>query len=223
MLVAGIDEAGRGPCIGPMVLAVACIEKKFEDQLKEIGVKDSKLLSPKQRKECLKKLKPLVKEFNSVHIAPEEIDRLRDRKSLNEIEAMRIGFLLNNLKEKPEVVYVDAPDIIEENFAKRIKKYISFNCIIKAEHKADFNYPIVGAASIIAKVERDREIEKLAKEHGDLGSGYSHDEKTISFLKKWMKEKKALPYFSRKSWETSSKISSEVFQKKLLQYCEATK
>lgn len=217
MLIAGIDEAGRGPCLGPMVLAVTTIEKRFEERLLEIGVKDSKMLSPKQRLEQFGQIKIAVNEFATVHIEPQELDALMDWRSLNEIEAMKIGFLLNNLKQKPEIVFVDAPDVIEANFSRRIRKYIDFETTIRSEHKADVNYPIVSSASIIAKVERDKKIEELAKKFGCVGSGYSHDPLTIAFLKKWVQEHKALPPFARKAWGTSKRIEGELFQKKLFQ------
>src|SRR3989338_588062 len=112
MLIAGIDEAGRGPCIGPLVISVACIEKRDEEKLIELGVKDSKLLSARERERQFRELKKILKEFRFVRIEAEEIDSLRDRKSLNEVEAMRVGELLEGLEEKPEVVYVDSPDVI---------------------------------------------------------------------------------------------------------------
>jgi len=198
-----------------MVLAVASIEKKEEERLLEIGVKDSKLLSPKQRLEQFGQILGALKEFATVHIEPNELDALMDWRSLNEIEAMKIGHLLNNLKEKPEIVFVDAPDVIEGNFSKRIRKYIDFDVTLRSEHKADFNYPIVSSASIIAKVERDRRIDELAKEFGCIGSGYPHDPLTIAFVKNWMKTHKELPHFARKAWGTNKRIEAEAFQKKL--------
>ncbi len=215
MLIAGIDEAGRGPVFGPMVLAVCCIRKKDEEKLIDLGVKDSKLLPVKERERQFIEIKKLVNEFSSVHVPAEEIDSLRTRKSLNEIEAMRIGLLLNNLKQKPEIVFVDSPDIIEKNFSKRIKKYLNFDCIIKSEHKADLNYPIVSAASIIAKVERDSEIKKLAEKYGEIGSGYPGDEVTVKFLEEWMKKNNSLPEFARNSWDTSRRVLDKKFQRKL--------
>jgi len=215
MLIAGIDEAGRGPVFGPMVLAVCCIQKKDEEKLIELGVTDSKLLSPKERKRQFTEIKSIVSAFSSVHVSAKEIDVLRNRKSLNEIEAMRIGLLLNNLKEKPEMVFVDSPDSIENNFTLRIRNYLSFDCIIKSEHKADLNYPIVSAASIIAKVERDNEIKKLAEKYGAIGSGYPGDEVTVKFLKNWMEKNNFLPEFARNSWDTSRRALDKKFQKKL--------
>ena len=136
--------------MGPMVIAVTCIKKNDEEKLSQIGVKDSKILSEKERERQFAEIVQVVSEFSFVRIDAAEIDELRDRKSLNEVEAMRIGQLLNGLKTKPDQVYVDSPDPISSNFAKRIRKYINFDPIIKAEHKADVNYLIVGAASISA-------------------------------------------------------------------------
>jgi ribonuclease HII len=217
MLIAGIDEAGRGPVIGPLVLAITSIEKTQEEKLIELGVTDSKLLSIKQRQEFFPKIKKLVKECSFIKISPKEIDTLRDTKSLNEIEAMRIGQLLNQLKTKPDKVYVDSPDIISQNFEKRIRNYLDFECEIVSEHKADLNYPIVSAASIIAKIERDESIKELEKIHGKIGSGYPGDEVTITFLKKWLNKHNSLPDFSRKSWETAKNLENKKFQTKLFE------
>lgn len=216
MIIAGIDEAGRGPCVGPMVLAVACIEKKDEEKLREIGVRDSKLLSPKQREKLFTQIHGIASEIGAIEVSAKEIDTLRDWKSLNEVEAMRIGLLLNALKVKPEIVFVDSPDIIEGNFAERIKKYISFKTIIRAEHKADYNYPIVGAASIVAKVRRDLAIVELEKIYGKIGSGYPHDESTIKFLKNFLQQNNELPEIVRKSWLTTQRIMNERFQQKII-------
>jgi len=215
MIIAGVDEAGRGPAIGPMVLAVACIEKIHEEQLVEIGVKDSKVLTPKERERQRPEIEKTLKEFCFAFVQASEIDDLRIRKSLNEIEAMKIGEMLNKLKNKPEIVYVDAPDIIEENFTRRIRKYLTFKPIIKSEHKADVNYPIVSAASILAKTERDLEIVKLEKVHGKIGTGYPHDPITIEFIHKWVEKNGELPNFARKSWQTNIDIMDKRLQKKL--------
>lgn len=221
MLVAGIDEAGRGPCLGPMVLAIALAHKGDEGRLLEIGVRDSKVLAPIERTRQYKLLRKALLEFGTASIPAEEIDSLRDRKSLNEIEAMRIGQLLNSLKQKPDVVYVDCPDIIERAFAKRIKNYISFDPIIYSEHKADVNYPIVSAASIIAKVERDSAIEELSQKYGFMGTGYPHDEDTISFIRSWIDKNNCLPNFVRKSWLTNQRLLDEKFQAKLGTFAQA--
>src|SRR3989344_3987745 len=152
MIIAGIDEAGRGPCIGPLVMAIASSRKEDEEKLVELGVKDSKLLSPAERERQAPQIKKIVQENYCMHITPEQIDTLRPKKSLNELEAMNAAKLLNALKTKPDVVYVDSPDVVMAEFGKRIEKYLSFKTRIISEHKADLNYPIVSAASVIAKV-----------------------------------------------------------------------
>jgi len=214
MIIAGVDEAGRGPTIGPMVLAVSTIEDS-DAALKKMGVKDSKLLPPETRERLYMELQSRLKEAVSIQISAAEIDELRTRKSLNEIEAMKIGQLLNGLKEKPHLIYVDSPDPLQGFFGKRIRKYLDFETRIIAEHKSDLNYPIVGAASIIAKVERDNAIRALTAEYGEMGSGYSHDAATITFIKNWVAKNKSLPPFARKSWDTSQRLLNAEFQRKL--------
>ena len=191
------------------------ISKEKEPELMEIGVKDSKQLSPRQRNEQFPKIKQALLEFGTCHINPKELDVLMDWKSLNEIEAMKAGFLLNNLKQKPDVVYIDSPDVLQENFGKRIQKYLTFETKLKTEHKADVNYPITSAASILAKVERDAAIQTLALEFGNIGSGYSHDPITRDFLFNFVKQNKTLPPFCRKSWDTSRQALETQLQQKL--------
>jgi ribonuclease HII len=215
MIIAGIDEAGRGPVIGPMVMAITVIEKEKEQVLFDLGVKDSKLLDKRKRTELIDKVKENVLEWNEVKVYPKEMDEYLLRKSLNELEAMKAAQLINSLKKKPDLVLIDSPDLIQARFGERISKYLNKKIKIVTEHKADLNYTIVGAASIIAKVERDKEIEKLCEEFGDIGTGYSHDEKTISFIQKYLKKNNCLPECARKSWNTSERLENERFQKKL--------
>jgi ribonuclease HII len=215
MLVAGVDEAGRGACLGPLTVGVTVFDKRDEEALLDMGIKDSKLLTQEKRLELMPQVQKLAKEWNFSHVFPEELNLLMNRKSLNEIEAMRMGLLLNNLERKPDMIIVDACDPVAESFTRRLKKYISFKTVIKSEHKADLNHPIVGAASIIAKVNRDLEIENLAKEHGELGCGYSHDEKTIAFIEKYLEKHDKLPVFARSHWSTTQRLEQKRFQQKL--------
>lgn len=218
MLIAGVDEAGRGPAIGPMVLAVAVIPSEKEDILHELGARDSKLIPEPERE----RLYPLMKEHLShhatYHLSASEMDALMEHDSLNEIEAMKIGALLNELPVKPDLVYVDSPDPLASNFARRIENYLSYKPKIVAEHKADVNYPIVSAASILAKVERDEVIKSLQKQYdsfGDIGSGYSHDERTISFLKNYLQLHQKLPDCARQKWGTNVRLMDARYQTKL--------
>jgi ribonuclease HII len=201
-----------------MVLAVAVIDPQKEPLLKELGAKDSKLIPEPERDRLYPLMQRELHAYATVHLHAPEMDALMEVESLNEIEAMKIGHLLNGLKEKPELVYVDSPDPLASNFAKRIQQYISFKPRIIAEHKADVNYPIVSAASILAKVERDAEIKKIQsqfQDFGDIGSGYSHDERTISFIESYLKRFNSLPTCARKKWGTNVRLVNARYQTKL--------
>lgn len=215
VLIAGLDEAGRGPCFGPMVMGLAVIEKEEEDVLKEIGATDSKLLTEKQRDSMVEPLKNALHSFELDVIQADQLDDEMAVRSLNEIEAMHGAALLNKLKTKPDIVYVDSPDGYADRFAERMKKYLTFKPTIMAEHKADLNYVIVGAASVLAKVERDRHLEILRKKYGEIGSGYSHDPYTRKFLTEYVQTHKKLPPFARKAWATSKEALAALFQQKL--------
>lgn len=206
ILIAGADEAGRGCVLGPLVICIATVEREKEAQLRKIGVKDSKLLTPKRREHLFGKIKRICKEIAVIKLTASILnDRMR-KHSLNEIEAMEMGRALSSLKYPPEVVYVDAPDSVEEMFHARLRKYYKGDAELVCEHKADLNYPIVSAASILAKVERDAVIEQIKKEFScDFGSGYSSDERTIEFLKNNF-HRQQLHKYIRKEWETVEKL-----------------
>jgi ribonuclease HII len=220
MIIAGIDEAGRGPCFGPMTLAITSIDKKDEKKLKELGVKDSKDILPNKRNFLFEKVKEIVKEYNILIVEPIELNDLMTKNNLNEIEAIKIAELINKTKIKVDVFFVDSPDATKGKFEKRIRQYLKKEkqgIEIICENKADSKYVIVGAASILAKVTRDRKIEELKKEFGDLGSGYPSDPKTKTFLLNYVKKNKKLPPFSRIFWSTCEKalLEMETTQEKL--------
>ena len=210
--IAGIEEAGRGPVIGPMVMAITVIQSANESILREIGVKDSKMLSPIQRTKLFEQLKEVLKIYKFLIISPREIDAALGSKStnLNWLEADKSVELVNLIPMNIEIdgLYIDCPSTNTAAWSSYVKTRLTRNygCLV-AEHKADQNYPIVSAASIIAKVIRDQEIEKIkTKYQVDFGSGYTSDPRTINFLEQWVKEHKNLPDFVRKSWKTVSRI-----------------
>jgi ribonuclease HII len=212
MLIAGIDEAGRGPCFGPMTIGLAVMEKEKEKKLKSDGVKDSKELLPKKREKLIESIKSECAENKVLVLEPIEINDMMAKYSLNEIEAIKIAELINSMKLDAEIVYVDSPDAVKGKFEKRIRQYLSkkrAGIKIVAENKADSKYIVVGAASILAKVKRDEEIQNLGKKFGDFGSGYPSDPKTKEFLEKYVKENKRLPPFSRIFWETCKRALEE--------------
>jgi ribonuclease HII len=208
MLIAGVDDAGRGAVIGPLVIAGVVLEADDLPKLKEIGAKDSKLLSPHRREILSAEIRKIVKKYAVLKLQPDEIDAVvrsgRKLHKLNWLEAYTMARVIDTLK--PDKVYVDASDVLEERFKQHILECLSFKVDIVSEHKADRNYVAVSAASIIAKVERDKEISLLAEVYGDFGSGYPSDPRTMHFLEKLMENSDEYPEFIRKSWKPAKKV-----------------
>jgi ribonuclease HII len=219
MLIAGVDEAGRGPVIGPLVIAGVSLDEKDLPKLVDLGVKDSKLLSPQRREKLVSQIKKVALNCYIVWLSPAEIDRVVESKrklhKLNRLEAQAMAKVITVLM--PDVVYVDASDILADRFAEHIAENLTFSPKIISEHKADVKYPIVSAASIIAKVERDKVISQLQKKYGNMGCGYPSDSNTIKFLEDWIRKFGSYPDFVRKSWKTAKRVKSEADsrQKKL--------
>lgn len=213
----GVDDAGRGPVLGPMVLAGIIIDDENEEvKLKEMGAKDSKLLTRKQRAVLVKKIRGDYKYH--VEIAePKEIDEFPN---LNNLEAVKCGLIINNLMkdetEKVKVV-VDCPSVNTKAWSEYLMDTIVKRDLVDlhCEHKADFYHPSVSAASIIAKETREERLKVLKKELGvDFGSGYPADPRTKEFLVKTFGEKK-FDSLIRKSWSTYKKIADRCDQRKL--------
>ncbi len=209
-VAAGIDEAGRGPVIGPLIIGCVVLDEKGAKELKKLNVRDSKKVAPSRRKKLEPEIKKHALEWSLVEITPSEIDILRKRHSLNAIEAMKVAELILTLKNVPDKIYVDAVDNGADFYRQRVLKFLTAKDNefiipeIISEHKADDKYIEVAAASILAKVERDRIIECIQQEHGDFGSGYPSDERTCDFIKKLIREGQ-IPEFVRKSWNTLDK------------------
>ncbi len=211
MLIAGVDEAGRGCVIGPLVITGYLIKEKNLLLLKELGVKDSKKLSSKKRENLAIKIMQISENCKTINLFPDQIDKVvesnRKFHKLNRLEAKTMGLIIEILK--PDEAFVDAADVIENRFQQHILECLTIRTKIVAKHKADEIYPVVSAASIIAKVNRDKEIFKLRKKYGDFGSGYLSDKKTITFLKEWIKNNNEYPDCVRKSWKPAKKIKNE--------------
>ncbi len=211
MLIAGVDDAGRGCVIGPLVIAGVLMKHNGLPKLVRLGVKDSKLLSPRRRETLAVEIKRIVLKYNVIKLPPKDIDKVvetgRKLHKLNRLEAQTMAKIIELLA--PDIAYVDASDVLEERFGQHISELLPFEVEIVSEHKADRKYPIVSAASIIAKVERDKEIAKLKEKYGDFGSGYPTDPKTISFLRQCIKKFGEYPDCVRKSWKPAKKAKSE--------------
>ncbi|MCR4327078.1 MAG: ribonuclease HII [Nanoarchaeota archaeon] len=219
-LILGLDEAGRGPVIGPMVLAGCLIEKKSERALRRLGVKDSKLVTPKKRDFLELEIKKVIKSFEIVICTAEEIDKGNSEGvSLTELEAKKFAQIINKLNpvnEKLKVI-IDCPSTGIKSWTDTLKTKIKnlSNLEFVIEHKADVRYLAVSAASILAKSERERKMLKLKEKYGDeIGSGYCTDPITIRFLEKSALKFKDSDLF-RKSWSTWKNASAKLLEREL--------
>ncbi len=205
------------------MLSLVAVKKKHQRKLSEIGVRDSKLLSRKKRKSLYSKIGKIALDIKVDKIMPAEInDAMRNHISLNELEAVHFARLYDMMEADIGEIYLDSPDVIAEKFGIRFNmssskptKIVGIKAAIPkgtkaakiiAEHKADSKYPVVSAASIIAKVTRDMEIEKLKKElKVDIGSGYPSDRKTLEAIKADYKDKRLEPHI-RQYWSTIGRV-----------------
>ena len=218
--IAGVDDAGRGPIIGPLVIAGVLIDEDRVQELVSMGVKDSKLLTPQSRSDLAEKIQRIASKISYDQLSPAEIDEvvLRGKRlqKLNFLEARSMAKVIADLK--PKAVWVDASDVKPERYARQILDELPTSLkrtVLISEHKADRRYPIVSAASIMAKVRRDSEISKLWEDYGNFGSGYVTDPRTIRFLKEWRRTHPDYPPIVRRSWKTLKKIESDLAQTKL--------
>jgi ribonuclease HII len=210
VLIAGVDDAGRGSVIGPLTIAGVSMREERLPMLIQLGARDSKLLSPRRREVLAVEIKRLSYNYHIEKLTPKQIDDVvfngRRLFKLNRLEAQTMAKVINALK--PDIVYVDASDVNEQRFKEHILEGLTQKTSIVSEHKADRNYPVVGAASILAKVERDEEIEKLKDIYGDFGSGYPSDPRTVRFLEECAQKWTEYPEFVRKSWKPAKKVRS---------------
>jgi len=196
MQVCGVDEAGRGSMLGPLVVAGITISRSKINLLKKLGVRDSKKLSPVARNRLYKKIIEVVDDYHVIRISPRIIDKSVSNHSLNHLEAKYMAKIISKLS--PSTAFVDSCDVNSKRFGKEISNLTS-NTKIRSYHHADSKFITVSAASILAKVSRDRAITRLSKKH-DIGSGYPSDPKTKVFVKKSIRRNQNLT-FLRKSWK----------------------
>lgn len=220
MLKLGIDDAGRGPVIGPMVLAGCLINEETEKELRKLGVKDSKQLTEKRREFLAEIIREKAETFEVIVIHPEEIDgKNADGVNLNDVEAFACARIINKINKgfgKLSVV-LDCPSVNLEKWKDFLKMHINdlSNLEISCEHKADRNHISVSAASILAKSMREKEMAKLREKYGaGIGSGYSSDPVTAKFLEANIKKYDGDGIF-RKSWATWKTAFGKSEQKKL--------
>ena len=202
MQICGIDDAGRGSMLGPLVIAGISLDKKNLRKLSSIGVKDSKKLSPKLREYLYNKIIEIADDYYITKISPRSIDASVKKHCLNNLEAKYMAKVVSKLNSN--ISYIDSCDVNPRRFGQEISK-LSDNHKIKSYHHADSRFVIVSAASILAKVTRDRTITKLRKNY-NLGSGNPSDSVSVKFVTKYYKINHVMPSFVRKSWKPIQRI-----------------
>ena len=212
-MICGVDEAGKGSVLGPLVIAAVGIPS--EDVFSDLEVQDSKLLSPKMREHFYALI---MKRFRiaTVRIDAHEIDEIRTGITMNVCVARAHAQVIDKLS--PSIAYVDACDVNVFRYADMVKGYLEQSCEIVSEHHADQTFKVVSAASIVAKVTRDRAIMALSKKYGNIGSGYPSDPVTIAFLSAYIDEHKCPPPIARKSWKTVSAMLGKKQQSLLSEF-----
>jgi ribonuclease HII len=214
-VICGVDEAGKGSVFGPMVIAAVAVSS--EADLDNCGMKDSKVLSPRERE----RLFPLIQErcrVATICLDAQDIDAARQEMTMNAVVARAHAQAIDKLA--PDIAYVDACDVNAPRYAVTVKSLLdpALECRIIAEHHADQTFPVVSAASIVAKVTRDRAIDILAKKYGEIGSGYPSDPITIRYLTSYIEKHRVPPPFARKSWKTVSALLAKKSQKNIFEF-----
>jgi ribonuclease HII len=209
----GVDEAGRGCLLGPLVVAGVSASRDGVRRLKELGVRDSKALTAKRREALYPEIVRVAHRVRWAAIPPAEIDDAvsngRRLRKLNYLEAVYFARVIDRLGASQ--VTVDASDVLPSRFGRDVAANLAGRCRVVARHKADRDFPLVSAASIIAKVERDRQVGLLREVHGDFGSGYPSDPVTRGFFSERARRGEPLPPYVRKSWKTWETIGQAVF------------
>lgn len=194
-------------------MAGVSIEEKDIETLRSMGVKDSKLLTKEKREALFEKIKDTVKQYSIMVMPPKEIDDALESEdlNLNWLEAHKAAEIINKLR--PDKAIVDSPSNNCMAYSSYLRKLLDdpgMNLICM--HKADVKHLEVGAASILAKVVRDREMEKIQEKYGNCGPGYMSNEITQNFLKEhW----ETYPEIFRQSWISYKNHKQAKFQKTL--------
>ncbi|MDP2717946.1 MAG: ribonuclease HII [Candidatus Micrarchaeota archaeon] len=202
--------------MGPMVVCAFACEDSEQERLKEMGVKDSKLLTAKKRESLFQELSAMG-HHALVEVTVSELNaRMKARESLNDIEAQAMAQALSAVAKKDafETAFIDCPDPVLQTYQKRLKRFYRGNGALVCAHKADLLYPVVSAASILAKVTRDARLSEIKEKVGaDFGSGYSHDARTVDYLKAhWRDKNHPIHGHVRSEWATAKNLSITQFK-----------
>jgi ribonuclease HII len=203
----GSDEAGKGPVLGPMVAAAV----RAPPGLLPDDVDDSKRLSPATRESIAETIRD--RDDIAIGVAVVSTDRIDDPETdMNTLTVAAHAEAVAAVARDGDAVVADAGDVSESRFARRVREGLAdagseATVTVNAEHGADESYPLVAAASVVAKVRRDARIDALDEEYaefGPVGSGYPSDPTTRDFLSRYVAATGELPDCARASWSTST-------------------
>jgi ribonuclease HII len=221
-LIAGVDEAGRGSVIGPLVVAGIGVKESKLPLIRGLKLRDSKTLSRTSRRQLYSKIVGVADYICVCVLSTNEIDESVRLKGLNKLEAEAMAAVISDIQ--PDNVYVDCCDVKPFRYTSLLETYITSSRVYKlySFHHADALNAVVSAASIVAKVIRDSEIYEIRKTHKNIGSGYPSDRLTINFIRDWVLRFGEPPNFVRKSWRPVKLIlkeSTRISQDQLDQFC----
>ncbi|MFB6106770.1 MAG: ribonuclease HII [Halobacteriaceae archaeon] len=205
----GADEAGKGPVLGSMfAAAVRAPAAAIPD-----GVADSKRLRPARREALDAALRG--DDRVAVGVAEVPVSRIDDPETdMNTLTVAAQAEALGAVVREGDQALVDAGDADAARFGRRVADRLD-GVAVTPEHRADERYPVVAAASVVAKVARDAHVASLADEYGDVGSGYPSDPATRAFLREFVRETGTLPACARASWSTCSDLLAAAEQSAL--------
>lgn len=215
MAVVGVDEAGKGPVLGSMF--AAAVRWPTEDP-PSIAVADSKTISPDRRESIADRLR--AADGVSLEIVEVPVNRIdAPETDMNTLTRGAHASAAAAIAQSGDVLRCDAADVNAERFGRRLRDALQSQGVdgldVRAEHRADERNPVVGAASVLAKVARDAHVGDLAAEYGEIGSGYPSDPATRTFLEAYISEHGRLPDCARSSWSTSRRALAAADQRGL--------
>lgn len=214
----GIDESGRGPVLGPMTYTAFYIPTTHNEKLKELGVDDSKQLTPEKREmifETLTKEENRWTGWETIALQAELIGGnmlSKEKYNLNAMSHDTAVELVRKIIEKNinvEELYVDTVGPPEKYQAYLQSLFPQIKCVVAK--KADSLYPVVSAASIVAKVTRDDLLKEWVFKESkvfstEFGSGYPGDPATKAWLLDSLDPVFGFPTLVRYSWSTCAKL-----------------
>lgn len=203
----GIDEAGRGSLLGPLVVGAYLVRSDRLEEIVAAGAQDSKALTPARRVATLRRLQALGR-CTTIALTPTQVDRAVLGGALNRLEAEAFARLIRMLR--PTRAFVDACDPVAARFGRTVAGLAGGTVPVDSRHHADRDVPVVGAASIVAKVARDRAIARLSRRLAtDVGSGYPSDPATVRFAREALNRPGPRLPWLRQSWRTTERLIAE--------------